>query len=106
MNLQVGVKVFLKNEKGKILLLKRLEEKYGKTSGSWDIVGGRIEPGTSLIENLKREVEEETRLTITSTPYLIGAQDIITNDERHIVRLSLNTRRSITGRFLELRSIR
>ncbi|MEO6536728.1 MAG: NUDIX hydrolase [Candidatus Paceibacterota bacterium] len=88
MNLQVGVKVFLKNEEGKILLLKRSEEKYGKTNGSWDIVGGRIDPGTGLIENLKREVQEETQLTITSTPKLIGAQDIIPNDERHIVRLT------------------
>ncbi|MDB5245088.1 MAG: hydrolase [Parcubacteria group bacterium] len=88
MNLQVGVKVFLKNEEGKILLLKRSEEKYGKTSGSWDIVGGRIDPGTPLIENLKREVTEETQLTITSTPKLIGAQDIIPNAERHIVRLT------------------
>ena len=88
MNLQVGVKVFLKNEDGKILLLKRSEEKYGKTSGSWDIVGGRIDPGTPLIENLKREVQEETQLEIISTPKLIGAQDIIPNDERHIVRLT------------------
>ncbi|MDB5189851.1 MAG: MutT related protein [Parcubacteria group bacterium] len=88
MNLQVGVKVFLKNEEGRILLLKRSEEKYGKTSGSWDIVGGRIDPGTTLIENLKREVQEETQLTITSIPKLIGAQDIIPNDERHIVRLT------------------
>jgi ADP-ribose pyrophosphatase YjhB (NUDIX family) len=88
MNLQVGVKVFLKNKEGKILLLKRSEEKYGKTNGSWDIVGGRIDPGTGLMENLKREVQEETQLTIISTPKLIGAQDIIPNDERHIVRLT------------------
>ncbi len=88
MNLQVGVKVFLRNAEGKLLLLRRSEEKYGKTSGSWDIVGGRIDPGTTLMENLKREVMEETQLTITSTPKLTGAQDIIPNDERHIVRLT------------------
>lgn len=88
MTLQVGVKVFLRNGENKILLLKRSEEKYGKTQGSWDIVGGRIDPGTSLLENLKREVREETGLEITSVPALIGAQDIIPNDERHIVRLT------------------
>lgn len=86
--LQVGVKVFLRNTEGKILLVRRSEEKYGKTKGSWDIVGGRIDPGTSLIENLKREVEEETKLQITSEPKLIAAQDIIPNEERHIVRLT------------------
>ncbi|MES2225601.1 MAG: NUDIX hydrolase [Patescibacteria group bacterium] len=88
MNLQVGVKVFLRNKDDKILLVKRSFEKYGKTEGAWDIVGGRIDPGTPLMENLRREVSEETQLTITSAPKLIGAQDIIPNDERHIVRLT------------------
>ncbi|HEY4488868.1 MAG TPA: NUDIX domain-containing protein [Candidatus Paceibacterota bacterium] len=88
MTLQVGVKVLLRNPEGKILLLKRCEEKYGKTNGAWDIVGGRIDPGFTLLDNLKREVTEETNLSITSEPRLIAAQDIIPNDERHIVRLT------------------
>ncbi len=88
MNLQVGVKVLLKNKEGKILILKRSEEKYGKTNGSWDIIGGRIDPGMPLLENLQREVLEETHLPITSSPRLVAAQDIIPNDERHIVRLT------------------
>jgi 8-oxo-dGTP pyrophosphatase MutT (NUDIX family) len=89
MELQVGVKVLLRNEEGKILLLKRAEEKYGKLEGMWDIVGGRIDPGTSLIENLEREVREETGLTISSAPRLIAAQDIIISaKERHVVRLT------------------
>jgi len=87
--LQVGVKVFLKNTDGKYLLLHRSSEKYKDTKGSWDIVGGRIDPGSSLLENLKREVLEETKLKITSEPKLIYAQDIIlTEKERHIVRLT------------------
>jgi ADP-ribose pyrophosphatase YjhB (NUDIX family) len=85
--LQVGVKVLLKNSDGKILLLKRSEEKYGKTQGSWDIPGGRIDPGSELIANLKREVEEETRLAMISAPRLVAAQDIMP-PERHIVRLT------------------
>lgn len=88
MNLQVGVKVFLKNDENKILLLKRSLEKYGPTKGSWDIVGGRIDPGTPLLENLQREVKEETGLELTSSPILIAAQDIIPNAERHVVRLT------------------
>ncbi len=86
--LQVGAKIFLKNKEGKYLIVERSSEKYGKTKGSWDIVGGRIDPGTILIDNLRREVQEETGLTITSEPVLIHAQDIIPNEERHIVRLS------------------
>lgn len=85
--LQVGVKAFLKNESGKYLFVKRSSVKYPGTKGSWDIVGGRIDPGTGLIENLKREVREETQLEI-SHPKLIFAQDIIPNPEKHIVRLT------------------
>jgi ADP-ribose pyrophosphatase YjhB (NUDIX family) len=90
MKLQVGVKVFLKNEEGKLLILKRSSEKYKNTKGIWDIVGGRINPGVNLLENLKREVKEETRLDIIGEIWLIFAQDIIMKDERdtHVVRLT------------------
>lgn len=91
MNLQVGVKAFLINKDKKILLLKRSEEKYMKykaTKGTWDIPGGRIEAGTPLVENLKREIKEETQLDLISEPRLIFAQDIIPGTDEHIVRLS------------------
>ena len=86
--LQVGVKIFLQNEDGKYLLVKRSPEKYKIVGGNWDIVGGRINPGSKLIDNLRREVMEETQLTIISEPILIAAQDIIPNPEKHVVRLS------------------
>jgi ADP-ribose pyrophosphatase YjhB (NUDIX family) len=86
--LQVGVKAFLKNKDGKYLVMKRNEEKYKNTKGSWDIVGGRIDPGTKLIENLKREIKEETQLDLVSEPTLIAAQDIIPKPEKHVVRLT------------------
>jgi ADP-ribose pyrophosphatase YjhB (NUDIX family) len=85
--LQVGVKVLLKNKEGKYLLLRRSLEKYPEVGKDrWDIVGGRITPGTPLLENLRREVREETGLEITGIPRLIFAQDIL--DTRHIVRLT------------------
>lgn len=88
MELQVGVKVFLQNKEGKYLLLHRNTEKYKSTQGTWDIVGGRIEKGTPLLENLRREVTEETSLSITSEPKLLYAQDIFVGEERHVVRLT------------------
>lgn len=88
MILQVGVKVFLRNKAGKYLLMKRSPVKYPNVRGSWDIVGGRIEPGSSLVDNLRREVKEETELEIISEPKLISAQDIIPNAEKHVVRLT------------------
>lgn len=88
MELQVGVKVLLKNPEGKYLLIRRSGEKYGLTK--WDIPGGRIDPGSSLNDNLVREVMEETGLTMTSEPRIVGAQDIFPKDkaDRHIVRIT------------------
>jgi 8-oxo-dGTP diphosphatase len=89
MILQVGVKIFLQNQEGKFLLLHRSLQKYPETKGErWDIVGGRIEPGTPLIDNLKREVLEETGLTLIGEPRLLAAQDILKIAGRHVVRLT------------------
>ena len=87
MELQVGVKILLKNKDGKYLLVFRSAEKYPQVLLKWDIVGGRINPGTALLENLKREVAEETGLSIKGEPSLLTAQDILRSD-KHIVRLT------------------
>ena len=89
--LQVGVKVLLKNPEGKFLFVRRNPKKYPEVGPKWDIVGGRINIGTPLLENLKREVMEETKLEMTSTPRLVGGQDILNVEKfpgRHIVRLT------------------
>lgn len=85
--LQVGVKIFLKSSVGRYLLLKRSPVRYPKIKNFWDIPGGRIQPGTNLFENIKREVFEETTLKILEVPRLIFAQDILRTD-KHIVRLT------------------
>lgn len=87
MLLQVGVKVLLKNPDGKYLLMRRNPEKYPETQ-KWDIPGGRIDPETTLLENLAREVMEETGLAMTSEPRLIAAQDIFASADKHVVRLT------------------
>lgn len=87
MELQVGVKVILINKEGKFLVLLRSAVKYPEAGAKWEIGGGRISPGTPLLENLKREVMEETGLEIISEPKLLAAQDII-RPHKHIVRLT------------------
>ena len=87
MELQVGVKILLKNKEGKFLLLQRNPEKYPEVGAKWDIVGGRITPGISLMENLRREAMEEAGIKIKGEPKLIFAQDILKPD-KHIVRLT------------------
>ncbi|TRZ50288.1 NUDIX domain-containing protein [bacterium] len=88
MELQVGVKALLKNQEGKYLLLRRSSEKYPEVGAKWDIVGGRINPGSSLLENLKREIKEETALDLIEGPKLVAAQDILKIPGRHVVRLT------------------
>lgn len=85
--LQVGVKIFLKNNDGRYLLLKRSPIRYPEIENLWDIPGGRIQPGTNLSENIRREILEEAKLEISETPKLIFAQDILRPD-KHIVRLT------------------
>jgi ADP-ribose pyrophosphatase YjhB (NUDIX family) len=86
--LQVGVKILLKNLDGKYLLLRRNPKKYPEVGAQWDIVGGRIHPGKTLLENLKREIKEETQLILKKEPLLIAAQDILRVPGRHVVRLT------------------
>lgn len=87
MILQVGVKALLKNSEGKYLILHRSAEKYPEVKNPWDIPGGRIDAGSPLFENLKREIKEETGLELDSEPKLIAAQDILRAD-KHVVRLT------------------
>ena len=88
MDLQVGVKVLLKNNEGKFLLIRRSPKKYPEVGPRWDIVGCRINPGTELMENLKREVKEEVGLDLNEHPKLVAAQDILRVPGRHVVRLT------------------
>jgi 8-oxo-dGTP pyrophosphatase MutT (NUDIX family) len=90
MNLQVGVKALIQNAEGRFLVLARNLANYSDINkkDAWDIPGGRINPGTSLIENLAREIMEETGLTLTTKPKLICAQDILRGTEKHVVRLT------------------
>lgn len=103
MELQVGVKVAIKNKSRKFLLIRRNPGKYkemGKAALTWDIVGGRINPGSPLLENLKREVKEETGINLNGEAKLVAAQDILRIPERHVVRLTyvanLNTNELVT----------
>jgi ADP-ribose pyrophosphatase len=95
MVLQIGVKLILHRSDGKVLLLKRSlsDSKRKNMSEKWDIPGGRINSSENLLNGLKREVEEETGITIKGSPKLLDAQDIFPTDDVHVVRLTylLNT---------------
>lgn len=91
MNLQVGVKLLLKNAKDEYLVLKRTARLSTDVTDekSWDLVGGRIEAGELLHDALSREIKEEIGYTIPIHPVLLAAQDIVLSDKNvHVVRLT------------------
>jgi len=88
MKLQVGVKLCIRDKQGKILLLRRSPEKYPETGAQWDIIGGRIDPGITLYENLKREVKEEAGFTFEKEVRLLNVQDVLRDGKKHVVRLT------------------
>lgn len=60
----LGIKALLRNNKGEILLLKVNPAKLnGGKKDYWDLPGGRVQKGSSVIETLRREVQEETGIT-------------------------------------------
>ncbi len=87
MLLQVGVKVMIKNQGNKFLLLKRDSAKYPGVHSLWDLPGGRIQTGIGLYENLAREVFEETGMRLAPEVEILGAQDLILKD-KHVVRIT------------------
>ncbi len=52
---------------GKVLLLQESTDyEEGSNAGRWDVPGGRVKIGEHFSDSLKREVMEETGLTITN----------------------------------------
>jgi 8-oxo-dGTP diphosphatase len=43
--------------------------------GGWDLVGGHVEPGETLIEALAREITEETGWRLAGSPRLVNVVD-------------------------------
>ncbi len=58
--------VFIKNEKGEILLAKR---KNDPKKGYWDTPGGFIEFKETFDESVRREIKEELGITLPSFQY-------------------------------------
>jgi len=65
--LGVAAKAIVRDEAGRILLIRR-DERSPTDPGCWDLPGGKMDYGEPLAETLVREAREETGLTITVGP--------------------------------------
>ena len=87
MNVQVGVKIIIKNLSNEYLFLRR-SQSFNQGTLLWDIPGGRIESDEALGDALNRELREETGLSV-QVASLIDAQDIfVAEKDIHVVRLT------------------
>lgn len=66
---------------GKVLLIRRSRsDRWG--AGKWEIPGGKLDSGQSVLEVVQREVEEETGLTIK-----VGRGEIFTFSDKKIIKI-------------------
>lgn len=78
---KVGVGVIVIKE-GKILLGKR---KGSHGEGSWSFPGGHLEFNESLEDCAKRELEEETGITVKNIQKFTYTNDIFPKEEKHYI---------------------
>lgn len=67
---------------GKVLLLE-------KPNGRWDLPGGKVDPGETLFEGLRREILEEAGIKIDAAKFIAGWDKNTTGDEHNMVALYL-----------------
>lgn len=92
--LQVGVKALIQDEQGKILLLQRSKPFHGEDFCRWDIPGGRIDTEETQEAALRREVKEETNLTLGEIVEVFHVQDILFDPKLHVVRVTYRVKAS------------
>ena len=63
MGFAIAVKSFIVGEKNRLLMVKR-HEKDSHEPGAWEVPGGRLDLGENPFDGLKREVKEETGISI------------------------------------------
>jgi 8-oxo-dGTP diphosphatase len=64
----LAVRAFVKDKKGRILLLKRAGSSYGNEQ--WCLPGGKVDYNSSPEESIVRELREETGLAFRITRFL------------------------------------
>ncbi len=62
----VGTKTILRDNEGKILVMKRSPEGKGVNHGKWSLPGGGLDENENPLTGAKREIREETNLEITN----------------------------------------
>lgn len=81
---KVGVGVLIFNHKGEMLLGKR---KNAHGNALWGNPGGHLEFGESLEDCAKREVLEETGLSVSSPTFVAVTNDVFKAEGKHYISI-------------------
>ena len=73
----VAVGAIIKDKEGKILLVKHIPARGGYWQGKWICPGGKLMPGETIEEGIKREIREETHLEVRLISPLIPFERIV-----------------------------
>lgn len=92
-----SAKMFLADEAGRYLLLKR-SCACRTHAGKWDLPGGKVEPGEPPDDALRREIEEETGLRVV-VDGMLGERVVELDDHRLVYRV---LRGRVAGGVLQL----
>jgi 8-oxo-dGTP diphosphatase len=80
----VGVGALIQDAEGKILLAKR-GAKAKNERGTWEVPGGGVEFGETLIEGLQREMKEELNIEIEVIDMVQVCDHILPDEKQHWV---------------------
>ncbi|MEU4211246.1 NUDIX hydrolase [Streptomyces sp. NPDC026206] len=85
---------------GKVLLLHRTADDY--LGGLWELPSGGVDDGENLIEALRREVAEETGLTVTAVGDYLGHFDYRSGSGRATRQFNFTATVTTTGDTVKL----
>ena len=82
----LAVRAFIRDDAGKILILKRAsDDMYGDL---WCLPGGKVDYGQTAEEAVIREIQEETSLNCTSVNFLFYMDGLpVTPGDKHYLTL-------------------
>jgi len=96
--IMIGVGAVIEDSAGRVLLVKHVPERGGFWQGKWICPGGRLEPGETIEEGIKREVREETQLEIDLLTPLPPFDTIVrSNDEVSLHVIYIDYLARVTG---------
>lgn len=86
--IMVAVGAVIRDESGRVLLVKHRPERGGFWQGKWICPGGKLELGERIEDGIRREIKEETNLEIRLTSPLAPFDRIVQSEgqtELHVI---------------------